>query len=85
MRPWRLQDVVHDLSKNGIVGMTASNVMGVGVQRGAQSWLLRELPACKQRCCMNCASGNTEALPNCSSGSVPVGLGISPRVPLHLC
>jgi len=36
MRPWRLEDVVHDLSKNGIVGMTASNVMGVGVQGGAQ-------------------------------------------------
>ena len=37
MRPWRLEDVVHDLSKNGIVGMTASNVMGVGVQGGAHT------------------------------------------------
>ena len=40
MRPWRLEDVVHDLSKNGIVGMTASNVMGVGVQGGAPCRLL---------------------------------------------
>ncbi len=40
MRPWRLEDVVHDLSKNGIVGMTASNVMGVGVQGGAQQLCL---------------------------------------------
>ena len=38
IRPWRLEDVVHDLSKNGIVGMTASNVMGVGVQGGACFW-----------------------------------------------
>ncbi len=50
MRPWRLQDVVHDLSKNGIVGMTASNVMGVGVQRGAPSGLWRKDLTRMQRC-----------------------------------
>ena len=49
VRPWRLEDVVHDLSKNGIVGMTASNVKGVGVQRGALGSLLPTLMACMQR------------------------------------
>jgi len=36
VRPWRLQDVVHELSAHGILGMTATQVLGVGVQGGTR-------------------------------------------------
>lgn len=34
IRPWRLPYVVHELSRLGIYGMTATKVKGVGVQGG---------------------------------------------------
>lgn len=34
VRPWRLEQVVKHLSREGIVGMTAYNVVGAGVQGG---------------------------------------------------
>eukprot|EP00884_Botryococcus_braunii_P006141 jgi/Botrbrau1/15528/Bobra.0123s0004.1 len=34
VRPWRLEQVVKSLSREGIVGMTAYNVLGAGVQGG---------------------------------------------------
>ncbi len=34
MRPWRLSNVVHELSRSGVLGMTAYPVRGVGVQAG---------------------------------------------------
>ena len=37
VRPWRLQDVVHELSAHGILGMTATQVLGVGVQGGERA------------------------------------------------
>ncbi|DBB17740.1 TPA: hypothetical protein ACH3X3_002776 [Trebouxia sp. C0006] len=37
IRPWRLPYVVHELSRLGIYGMTATKVKGVGVQGGVLS------------------------------------------------
>ena len=37
IRPWRLQNVVKALSARGIVGMTACQVRGAGVQGGESS------------------------------------------------
>lgn len=34
VRPWRLSFVVNSLAREGIRGMTAQNVRGVGVQGG---------------------------------------------------
>lgn len=45
-RPWRLDHVVSALSKQGIMGMTAYQVTGHGVQGGAPGWL----PICQGAC-----------------------------------
>ncbi|KAK9858423.1 hypothetical protein WJX84_010521 [Apatococcus fuscideae] len=34
VRPWRLSNVVHELSRSGVLGMTAYPVRGVGIQAG---------------------------------------------------
>lgn len=36
MRPWRVSDVVHELTAAGILGMTQTNVLGAGVQGGTR-------------------------------------------------
>jgi nitrogen regulatory protein PII len=36
MRPWRLSDVVHELTAAGILGMTSTKVVGAGVQGGTR-------------------------------------------------
>ena len=46
VRPWRLSNVVHELSRSGVLGMTAYPVRGVGIQAG-------DARACSELLCLN--------------------------------